>query len=99
MLQTTTAAYSVSLAFRLDAQVGRLNHIQSDRLIVIAVGFSNLDSYFFALYRTKHEYSFSIDMGDPSCPPPATDQRSGLRPAGLHCDIGAFEFGALPSSK
>jgi hypothetical protein len=37
-----------------------------------------------------------------ACPPPATDQRGFLRPAhgengtGARCDIGAFEFNALP---
>ena len=33
----------------------------------------------------------AIDMGDPNCPPPATDQRGVLRPQGPRCDIGAFE--------
>jgi CSLREA domain-containing protein len=28
------------------------------------------------------------------CPPPATDQRGFLRPAGPRCDVGAFELGA-----
>jgi CSLREA domain-containing protein len=30
-----------------------------------------------------------------SCPPPNTDQRGYLRPAGAGCDIGAFELNAL----
>lgn len=29
-----------------------------------------------------------------ACPPPGTDQRGFVRPAGPACDIGAFEFGA-----
>ncbi|HEY7067416.1 MAG TPA: choice-of-anchor Q domain-containing protein [Chloroflexota bacterium] len=29
-----------------------------------------------------------------ACPPPATDQRGFLRPAGARCDVGAFELGA-----
>src|SRR5581483_10807922 len=33
-----------------------------------------------------------------ACPPPATDQRGFLRPAGARCDVGAFELGAaLPT--
>jgi hypothetical protein len=38
----------------------------------------------------------AIDAGSPDCPPPATDQRGGVRPQGAACDIGAFESGATP---
>jgi len=33
----------------------------------------------------------AIDAGNPTCPPPATDQRGTVRPQGDACDIGAFE--------
>ncbi len=39
----------------------------------------------------------AIDAGDDaSCP--ATDQRGAPRPQGLHCDLGAYEYGAPPVS-
>lgn len=39
----------------------------------------------------------AIDAGDPSCPPPGTDQRGVNRPQGARCDIGAFEaVGTVP---
>jgi hypothetical protein len=37
----------------------------------------------------------AIDAVQSACPPPATDQRGFLRPAGPRCDIGAFELGAV----
>ena len=37
----------------------------------------------------------AIDMADPACPPPNTDQRDFPRPEGNRCDIGAFE-GTIP---
>ncbi len=45
----------------------------------------------------------AIDAGDPAAPGSggtaceATDQRGVPRPQGAACDIGAFEFGAIPS--
>ncbi len=39
----------------------------------------------------------AIDAGDPSCPPPPTDQRGAERPQGPACDIGAFEAPSLPA--
>lgn len=39
----------------------------------------------------------ALNMGNPDCPPPATDQRGEPRPQGLVCDIGAFE-GQIPFS-
>ena len=39
----------------------------------------------------------AIDAGV-SCPPPATDQRGYLRPAGSACDIGAYEYNAVPTA-
>ncbi|MEZ4656208.1 MAG: choice-of-anchor Q domain-containing protein [Caldilineaceae bacterium] len=30
-----------------------------------------------------------------NCPPPATDQRGAVRPAGVHCDMGAYESDLL----
>jgi len=40
----------------------------------------------------------AIDMGDPNCPPPATDQRGVSRPQGPRCDIGAFELEVIMAS-
>ena len=34
----------------------------------------------------------AVDMADPDCPPPDTDQRGVTRPQGTRCDIGAFEL-------
>lgn len=41
----------------------------------------------------------ALDMADPACPPPTTDQRGFPRPApgGDRCDIGAFEGVAMIS--
>ncbi len=39
----------------------------------------------------------AIDAGSGDCPPPITDQRGVIRPAGSACDIGAFEVGLLPT--
>jgi hypothetical protein len=40
----------------------------------------------------------AIDAGDPTCPPPASDQRGVARPQGPRCDIGAYEGGSpLPA--
>lgn len=33
-----------------------------------------------------------VNMGDPTCPPPATDQRGLIRPQGARCDIGSYEL-------
>ena len=33
----------------------------------------------------------AIDMANPACPPPDTDQRGVSRPEGTRCDIGAYE--------
>lgn len=38
----------------------------------------------------------AIDMGNPDCPPPATDQRGVERPIGDRCDIGAVEVLPVP---
>lgn len=37
----------------------------------------------------------AIDMADPACPPPGTDQRGIVRPQLTRCDIGAYEFNAM----
>ena len=34
----------------------------------------------------------AIGTAGPDCPPPSTDQRGIVRPQGVACDIGAFEF-------
>lgn len=36
--------------------------------------------------------SSAVNMGDPTCPPPATDQRGVIRPQGARCDIGSYEL-------
>lgn len=40
--------------------------------------------------------SLAIDMANPACPPPGTDQRGVLRPQFTRCDIGAYEFQLEP---
>ncbi len=50
--------------------------------------------------------TFDLPPGSPAldgvsyngCPPPGTDQRGYLRPAGARCDVGAFEAGAVAPS-
>lgn len=40
----------------------------------------------------------AINTGDPTCPPPATDQRGVNRPQGVRCDIGSYELRNPPST-
>lgn len=37
----------------------------------------------------------AIDMADPACPPPGTDQRGVTRPQMTSCDVGAYEFNVI----
>jgi hypothetical protein len=42
--------------------------------------------------------SQALDSADPSCPPPAADQRGTTRPQGSACDMGAFELPVVVAS-
>jgi len=39
----------------------------------------------------------AIDAASPACPPPSADQRGVARPAGVGCDIGAYELVPTPT--